>query len=154
MTQQAFLARCKQLHEILQKIPNGYLKSLLEKAGCPRGKINDLGLLKLLEALLNVLQRLNDDEESLDAFGSQREPEGWNARSPLIAPLFLNNDLRIADAHEAVGKCIQTLQEMGFDTGHLSDGYGLALDFVMDGVIRALESINSAMGQLLERQRR
>lgn len=154
MTQQAFLSRCKQLHEILQKIPNGYLKSLLEKAGCPRSKVNDLGLLKLLEALLNVLQQLNDDEESLDAFGSQREPEGWNARNPLIAPLFLNNDLRIADAHEAVGRCIQTLQDMGFDTGHLSDGYGLALDFVMDGVIRALESINSAMGQLLERQRR
>lgn len=71
-----------------------------------------------------------------------------------MASLFLNNDLRIADAHDAVGKCIQTLQDMGFDTGHLSDGYGLALDFVMDGVIRALEAINSAMGQLLERQRR
>jgi hypothetical protein len=154
MTQQAFLSRCKQLHEILQKVPNGYLKSLLEKAGCPRSKVNDLGLLKLLEALLNVVQRLNDDEDSLDAFGSQREPEGWNARNTLVASLFLNNDLRIADAHEAVGRCIQTLQDMGFDTGHLNDGYGLALDFVMDGVIRALEAINSAMEQLLGRQRR
>lgn len=151
MTQQAFLSRCKQLHEILQKIPNGYLKSLLEKAGCPRNKVNDLGLLKLLEALLNVLQRLNGDEESLEAFGSQREPEGWNARNPLMAPLFLNNDLRIADAHEAVGKCIQTLQGMGFDTGHLNDGYGLAIDFVLDGVISALEAINSVMEQLLAR---
>ena len=153
MTQQAFLSRCKQLHEILQRIPNGYLKSLLEKAGCPRNKVSDLGLLKLLEALSNVLQRLNDEEESLDAFRSQREPEGWNARNPLLAPLFLNNDLRIADAHEAVGKCIQTLQDMGFDTGHLNDGYGLALDFVVDGVINALEAINSTMEQLLDRRR-
>lgn len=154
LTQQAFLSRCKQLHEILQKVPNGYLKSLLEKAGCPRSKVNDLGLLKLLEALLNILQRLNDDEESLDAFESQREPEGWNARNPLMAPLFLNNDLRIADAHEAVGKCIQTLQDMSFDTGRLHDGYGLALDFVMDGVISALAAVNSAMELLLNRTRR
>lgn len=153
MTQQVFLSRCKQLHEILQKIPNGYLKSLLERAGCPRNKVNDLGLLKLLEALLNVLQRLNDDEEPLDAFGSQREPEGWDARNPLMAPLFLNNDLRIADAHEAVGKCIQTLQDMGFDTGHLNDGYGLALDFVVDGVISALEAVNSAMERMLNSKR-
>lgn len=154
MAQQAFLSRCKQLHEILQKVPNSYLKSLLEKAGCPRIKVNDLGLLKLLEALLNVIQRLNEGDELLDAFGSQQEPEGWNARNPLMAPLFLNNDLRIADAHEAVGKCIQTLQDMGFDTGHLNDGYGLALDFVVDGVINALEAINSAMEQLLDRRRR
>ena len=68
-----------------------------------------------------------------------------------MAPLFLNNDLRIADAHEAVGKCIQTLQGMGFDTGHLNDGYGLAIDFVLDGVISALEAINSVMEQLLAR---
>lgn len=154
MTQQAFLSRCKQVHEILQKIPDGYLRLLLEKAGCPRKKINDLKLLKLLEAHLNVLERLNDDEESLDVLGSQGEPEGWNARNPLMAPLFLNNNLRNADAHEDLEKCVQTLQSMGFDTGHLNDGYGLALDFVIDGVISALEAINSAMEQLLERGHR
>lgn len=153
MTQQAFLSRCKQLHEILQKIPNGYLKQLLGKAGCPHSKTSNLGLLKLLEALLNILQRLNDDEESLDAFLSQSEPEGWNNRNSDMAPLFLNNDLRIADAHEAVEKCLHTLQTLGFDTGNLNSGYGLALDFVVDGVINALVAINSAIEQLLRRGR-
>lgn len=45
MTQQMFLARCKSLHEV-QRVPNGYLKSLLERAGCPRGAVKDIGSLK------------------------------------------------------------------------------------------------------------
>jgi hypothetical protein len=151
MTQQAFLSRCKQIHEILQPIPDGYLKSLLAAAGCPRAKIKDLKLLKLLEALLNIVQRLNKDEEALDAFASQQEPEGWNQRHPAMAPLFLNNDLRIADAHEAVGQCIQTLQTMGLDSATLNDGYGLALDFVLDRIIGCLETLNTALEQFLER---
>lgn len=151
MTQQAFLSRCKQVHEILQKVPNGFVKQLLAKAGCPRKDINGFALLKCLEALLNVVQRLNADQESLESFSSQVEPEGWSARNPKMAALFLNNDLRIADAHDTVGMCIKTLQTMGFDTAHLNDGYGRALDFVMDGVIDALGSINGALALLLSR---
>jgi len=152
MPQHAFLSRCKQLHEILQKIPNGYLKDLLEKAGCPRAKLNSLGSIKLLQALLNIVQRLNRDHESLDAFSSSSEPEEWSEGNPSMAPLFLNNDLRIADAHEAVGKCINALQAMEFDTAHLNDGYGLALDFVMDGVIRALGVLNREIDFLRNRE--
>lgn len=40
MTQQMFLARCKSLHEVWQRVPNGYLKSLLERAGCPRAVVS------------------------------------------------------------------------------------------------------------------
>lgn len=100
MTQQMFLARCKSLHEVWQRVPNGYLKSLLEHAGCPRAAVKDLGSLKLLQALLNVIERLNVHEEASDTFASGSEPEGWNDRNEAMAPLFLNNDLRIADAHE------------------------------------------------------
>ena len=35
MTQQEFLSRCKRLHEAWQAIPNGFLKAILKKAGCP-----------------------------------------------------------------------------------------------------------------------
>ncbi len=59
LSQQMFLARCKSLHEVWQRVPNGYLKSLLEGAGCPRTAVRDLGSLKLLQALLNVIERLN-----------------------------------------------------------------------------------------------
>jgi hypothetical protein len=151
MTQQSFLTRCKSLHEVWQKVPNGYLKSLLEKAGCPRATVEGLGTIKLLQALTNIVQNLNQHEEPIDAFSSTHEREGWGSRNDAMAPLFLNNDLRIADAHESVSKCLETLQTMGFDIAHVNDGYGLALDFVMDGVIAALEVFNSAAERLLNR---
>lgn len=149
MTQQAFLSRCKQIHEILQKVPNGFVRKLLIKAGCPKNDVNSLGLLKCLQGLFNVLERMNSDQETLEAFTSNTEPEGWNDKNPVMAPLFLNNDLRIADAHQALAKCVATLQDMGFDTAHLNDGYGLALDFVMDGVIASIAQLNSQISRLI-----
>jgi hypothetical protein len=151
MSQQMFLARCKGLHEVWQRVPNGYLKSLLEAAGCPRAAVRDLGSLKLLQALLNVIERLNAHEEASDAFASGAEPEGWRIRSEAMASLFLNNDLRIADAHETVEQCLATLQRLGFDTANVNEGYGRALDFVMDGVISALEAVATAIETLLRR---
>ncbi|MDJ1163928.1 hypothetical protein QHI69_18700 [Burkholderia gladioli pv. gladioli] len=150
MTQQMFLARCKGLHEVWQRIPNGYLKSLLERAGCPREAVKELGSLRLLQALLNVIERLNAHEEASDAFASGRTPEGWNDRNEAMAPLFLNNDLRIADAHEAVERCLTTLQRLGFDTANVNAGYGRALDFVLDGVINALGAVAAAIEKLLK----
>lgn len=149
MTQQMFLARCKSLHEVWQRVPNGYLKSLLECAGCPRGEVKALGSLKLLQALLNVIEKLNVHEEASDAFASGREPEGWSDSNEAMAPLFLNNDLRIADAHETVEQCLTTLQRLGFDTANVNAGYGRALDFVMDGVINALGTVVTAIESLL-----
>lgn len=151
MSQQDFLARCKSLHEVWQKLPNGYLKTLLEKAGCPRTAVKELGSIKLLQALTNIIQQLNRHEESIDAFISTSEREGWSDRNDAMAFLFLNNDLRIADAHESFSECLKTLQNMGFDIAHINDGYGLALDFVMDGVIDSLQIFNSAVECLLDR---
>lgn len=151
MTQQMFLARCKSLHEVWQRVPNGYLKLLLERAGCPRVAIKELGSLKLLQALLNVIEKLNCHDEASDAFASGREPEGWDDRNEAMAPLFLNNDLRIADAHESMEKCLMTLQMLGFDTASVNDGYGRALDFVIDGVINSLWEVTAAIESLLGR---
>jgi hypothetical protein len=151
MTQQAFLARCKTLHEVWQRVPNSYLKFLLERAGCPRAVVKDLASIKLLQALLNIVERLNVDEEASDAFASGREPEGWGERNLAMAPLFLNNDLRIADAHETVDECLVTLRDLGFDTANVNAGYGRALDFVLDGVISALGTVAASLEKLLER---
>lgn len=151
MTQQMFLARCKSLHEVWQRIPNGFIKSLLERAGCPRAAVKDFGSLKLLQALLNVVQSLNAHEEASDAFSSSTEPEGWSDSSEAMAPLFLNNDLRIADAHETMEQCLATLQRLGFDTANVNAGYGRALDFVMDGVTTALATVATAIEELLRR---
>jgi len=68
-----------------------------------------------------------------------------------MAPLFLNNDLRIADAHETLGDALQVLQAMGFDVASLNQGYGHALDFVFDAVIQAFAALNEPLHRVLRR---
>ena len=150
MTQQAFLARCKSIHEIWQKLPDGFLRKILEKMGVPKKAIATLGKLKLLQCLLNLLTKYNNNLEAPDALESTDEPEGWNEKNNDIAMLFVTYDLRIADAHDAVDK-IQRLQDQNFDTATLHQGHGRALDFVMDGVIKAFSEINRPLGELLAR---
>lgn len=149
MTQQAFLARCKSLHEIWQCIPDGFIRQLLLCAGCPKGKVKELASLKLLQALFNIVQRLNREDEKRDAFASSMEPPGWNDRNPVLAPIFLNNDLRIADAHETFTSALRTLQDLGFDIAGVTAGYGRALDFMMDAVTGAFDQIAGAIESLV-----
>ena len=151
MTQQAFLTRCKSIHELWQKLPNGFLKQILQLAGVPRTKIADRASLKLLQTLRNILQRLDADEETVDAFKSDQVPENWDERSAELAMLFVANDLRIADAHDSVGESLQKLQDQGFDLATLHQGYGRALDFVLDGVINSFDAINTPLRRILSR---
>lgn len=149
MTQQEFLARCKSLHEVLERLPNGYLKKLLTEAGIPKSAVGDLGSLKLLQAILNIVENLNANEETVDAFKSNREPHAWSERNEVMTPLFLNYDLRIADAHEAMEDCLATLQKLGFDIANVNAGYGKALDFVIDSVINSLNNLSKAIEKLI-----
>ena len=152
MSQQAFLSRCKSLHEIWQRIPDGFLRQLLIKAGCPGEVVKSLGSLKLLRALLNVLQSLSANHEAPDSFASDDEPETWKEQNDSIAPLFLNNELRIADAHDKPDKIFSILEVLGVDTAFLNDGYGRALDTVYDGVINAFLVLNEELVKLLDRK--
>jgi hypothetical protein len=150
MTEQAFLSRCKSIHELWQRLPNRLLRNLLVRAGHAREDIKNLGSLKLMQALLNVVERLNADGEQVDAFGSNPEPYDLTNRNTALAALFVNNDLRIADAHNA-GDVLSGLDALGFDTAAVNRGYGRALDHVLDGVIDGFARLNSELRKLLER---
>lgn len=104
-----------------------------------------------MEALLNIFHELDSQKEAAHLFRSTHERNGWSSKNRLLAPIFLTNDLRIADAHEATGKTLRALKDMGFDTASLSTGYGRALDFVFDAYIGALEAINAPLNRILDR---
>ncbi|MDC5706157.1 hypothetical protein [Vibrio europaeus] len=152
MTQQQFLSRCKNVHEVLQKVPNGFLKSLLRHAGCSSAEIKNFGSLKLLQSLLNIVELLNKERETVECFQSENAPMGWNEQNEVLSPLFLNNELRIADAHDAIKKCIDALQALGFDTASLSVGYGRALDFVLDEISRSITYVAEQLESLVNQQ--
>jgi hypothetical protein len=150
MTEQAFLSRCKSIHEIWQRIPNACLRDFLVHAGHKRASIKDLGSLKLLQALTNVLDRLNRDGESIEALSAGTDPDDLTIRNGPLAPLFINNDLRIAHAH-SIGKTLIHLEKSGFDIASVNEGYGKALDHIFDGVVAAFFYINEQAEALLHR---
>ena len=150
MSEEAFLSRCKSIHELWQCIPNGFLRDLLVSAGHSRPAVRDLGSLKLLQALSNVVERLNAGGEHVNAFGDSAQPADLTTDNRAFAALFVNNDLRITDAHDA-GFMVSKLETVGFDPAALSQGYGRALDSIFDGVIDTFTHVNVEFSQLLER---
>jgi hypothetical protein len=150
MTEQAFLSRCKSIHELWQKIPNAYLRRLVVHAGHDRGKVKGFASLRLLQTLTNILERLNRDGESFEAFAAGAEEDDLKTRNAALAPLFINNDLRIADAHHA-GEALALLEKLGFDVAAVNQGYGRALDHVFDGVIDSFAHINRQLETFLMR---
>ena len=148
MTEQAFLSRCKSIHELWQCIPNGFLRKLIVRAGHTNSDIKELGSLKLLQALSNIVERLNAHGECLDAFGTGATPDDLTAQNAAFAALFVNYDLRIADAHN-VGDVLRSLEKLGFDVAAVNQGYGRALDHVFDGVIEVFSHLNRGLAKLL-----
>lgn len=151
MTQQAFLARCKTLHEILQRVPNSFLKQLLIGAGCKQAQIKDLGSIRLMQALTNILVDLDAKQDDVTAFAGAATDIDLDTRNPRLAALFVANELRKADAHEAENDWLLQLEELGFDTAQTNDGYGRALDFVLDRICASLGDVNQLLRGLLER---
>jgi hypothetical protein len=94
---------------------------------------------------------LNDNGDDVASFKGTSILVDWRAENATLAPLFLNNDLRIADAHEAFGNCLSTLEKLGFDVALVNEGYGRALDFVIDGIVTAIKSLNEKLTALLLR---
>ncbi|MBA4492422.1 hypothetical protein [Paracoccus sp. S1E-3] len=150
MSEQEFLSRCKNIHEIAQRVPNGFLRSLIKSAGHDGKDIKEFAGLRLLQAMTNILERLNADGEQIDAFGAGTIPEDLTVRNCAMAALFLNNDLRIADAHDAGGVLV-ALERLDFDVAALNEGYGRALDHVLDAVVASFAHLNSQLRQFLER---
>ena len=151
MYEQDFLSRCKTLHEVISNIKTSYLKKILIECGCDKSKIGKLGSLKLLQILVNILESLNNNHENIYALKNSAEYTDWSARNSNLAALFINNDLRQSYAHEKIGKTVEILEQIGFDSKKVNNGYGAALDFIFDEVIIAIKLINSNVINILER---
>ncbi|SNY93125.1 hypothetical protein SAMN04515647_3401 [Cohaesibacter sp. ES.047] len=142
MTEQQFLSRCKEIHELWQKLPNGVVRKVIDQAGHDSKKYKSFGSLKLLQVLTNVLERLNSNRETVSSFDAGHQDAEVTGRDSRLAPLFLTADLRNADAHIG-GSISQTLSDLGFDMSQTNSGYGRALDYVFDQNIASFAHVTS-----------
>lgn len=69
------------------------------------------------------------------------------ARNDAFAALFVNYELRKADAHDT-GDVLRNLTDLGFDAAALNQGYGRALDHVFDGVFAVFSHLNAELAKL------
>lgn len=151
MYEQDFLARCKTLNEVINRIKSGCLKKVLIGLGVENTQIKDLKILKLLQALLNVTQYFNEQCESIQTLPKLDESVNIKAENVSLATLFITNDLRNAESHESIEEHLKHLERGGFEISSVSDGYGNALDFILDGVNTSFDEINSNIRILLDR---
>ena len=154
MSEQQFLSRCKEIHELWQKIPNGFLRRIVDE-GIGRGHFqnnyNSFGSLKLLQVLTNILERLNSNQETTANFSGGHQASEVTDRNANLAALFLTADLRNADAHSGES-VMQTLSDFGFDLAQTNSGHGTALDFVFDQNIAAFNHISAEIKALQSRR--
>lgn len=151
MYKQEFLSRCKTLNEILCKFKTGPLRKLLLAMGADQKEVKELKVLKLLQGILNIVDKLNEQSEDVSELSNAANFVNWKQEHPKLAALFINNDLRNDEAHENVNEQLVVLENLGFDTSALNDGYGQALDFLLDKVIEAITTINTAISALMDR---
>ncbi len=145
-----FLSRCKTINEIINKIKVGPLRRILREAGCGRDEVSKFRILRLIQAFMNVVSNLNESAEKISAFRGSAECFDWNSRNIELAFLFVNNDLRVIDAHEKEG-AKELLESLEYETAKLNSGYADALDFLFDGVISSLKVVNQAIEKMLQR---
>ena len=151
MYQQDFLSRCKTLNEIIVRLKVGSLRRVLRALGANKDDVTNLQGLKLLQGILNILEHLNEQLEDKSALDGSAKGIDWKKENSIIASLFVNNDLRNAESHESVEEAIKVLERLGFDTSTVSSGYGKALDFLLDGVIESIKSMNRNITDVLNR---
>lgn len=151
MYQQDFLSRCKTLNEIIVRLKVGTLRRVLRALGARKDEVANLQGLKVLQAILNILEYLNEQLEDKSALADSAKMIDWKKSNTTMAPLFVNNDLRNAESHESIEEAIKVLERLGFDTSTVSSGYGKALDFLLDGVIDSIKLINRNITDVLNR---
>ena len=151
MYEQDFLARCKTLNEILGRFKPVPLRKVLLALGAEEDKIIKINGIRLFQALSNILDKHNGKSESHELLHIAAKDINITSRNTRIAPLFINNDLRNAEAHESIGKSLEHLEKLGFDISSVSEGYGYALDYILDSVTNALIDLNSSITSAIHR---
>lgn len=151
MSEQLFLSRCKEIHELWQKLPNGVLRKIINCTGHDSRSYRGWGSLKLLQLLTNALERLNKNHETVFNFEAGCGEEELTERNAKLKAVFLTAHLRNADAHMG-GAVTETLSDMGFDISLTNSGYGRALDFIFDQNIAAFTHIATEISAIRARR--
>ena len=143
MTYPRFLARCKDLHALMEGLKPGPLRSLLRKLGVGKSDVDQHQSLKLSALLCQLAMIAHEQHWSLVSDSALIVAQ-WDKNKLLDSykPLFALNVLRQADAHTSSSLDPKNqsaqLAAFGIEPDKYKAGWGLALDLVYDTVTGSL----------------
>jgi hypothetical protein len=143
MTYPHFLARCKDLHALMEGLKPGPLRSLLRGLGVSKSDVDQHQSLKLSAFLCQLATIAHEQHWSL-VTDSTLILGQWDKNSFLdyYKPLFALNVLRQADAHTSSSldpkNQAAQLAAFGIDPDKYKAGWGLALDLIYDTATESL----------------
>lgn len=143
MNKDDFLSRCKTINEFFNQIPKGYLQGIVLSTGIDKNAIKDFGSIKLLHGIKNVLDYLSINALNIIDFRNCSDKFDWNKINDTTIGWFVINDLRQIDAHDKSENPQKEMEKLGFDVALCRNGYGKALDFIYDEVIKTIRDFNN-----------
>lgn len=137
-TRDAFVARCKDLHQlVVEGLRESALRPLLIGLGVDSAHIRDLGSLKLLCRLVDLAQLARTS--ALDLVADRTAVVARFAAPADPSPcrrLFALNGIRQLDAHRAGASFTENLKQglraFGVDPASTAAGFGRAIDVIYD----------------------
>jgi hypothetical protein len=139
-----FLARCKDLFNVLDCLRKSPMLQTVLKLGLEKKKVSSFESLKLLSTMCQLSKMAIEHGQTL-LENSSHSAAMWDAKTIIddLSPLFALNGLRIASAHNLLDDQVKkALDVFEIDEAACHDGWGLALDRVYDQVISSLQSLN------------
>ncbi len=149
MTYPQFLARCKDMFAVFERMKSGPLRSVLRTLGIPKSQIKEEGL--KLSAFLCQLATIAKKEHWSLTEDAEEVVKSWDkdARLDFYKPLFALNGLRLADAHTlSVGDATaqaSNLKVFDIEPDKFKTGWGLALDRVYDEIAKSLHEATTLL---------
>lgn len=133
-----FLARCKTLFALFERLQPGALRQILVALGMSKKDLADFASLKLLGTLCQLATIAQDDRYELIADADDVR-QHWNPTLivPAMAPLFSLNTLRTMDAHPTAALAAreaQALKTFDIDRQEQQHGWGASVDKVYDTI--------------------
>lgn len=150
LTRDAFLGRCMDLYQLLERVKPGPLKRLLLMLGLSAEDLKNLGNVGALRYLATLCQLATIARESgyglITDFTTIRPLWDKDHKLELTAPVFALQSLRISRGHplggDAEKKLDEALKAFGLSQQGLKGGWGPGLDKVYDVLIERLNQVN------------
>ena len=150
MDKDDFLSRCKTMNELFNQIPIGPLRNIILSTSISSDEIKNLGSIKLLHGIKNVLDYLVKNHLTILDFKDCVAEIKLKETNTSTIGLFVLNDLRQIDAHSKFCNPLDVIEKIGFDRSLCHQGYGNALDFIYDTIIDSLHDFNKQCNYLFE----